>query len=164
MKSFIEVSGRVSSKMKELASKIALDCIRFMGQPDKLEVAIKFVSEKEMQRINYDYRGINKVTDVLSFPATDLKVGEVLDLDNEENQYLLNDDGLIHFGDMAICLAQLKRQANEYDVTLEEELKKLVIHSMLHFMGYDHIRDEDYEVMNKKEMVLDSMIKIKVEK
>ena len=41
-------------------------------------------------------------------------------------------------------------------------LKKLVIHSMLHFMGDDHIKDSDYEVMNKKEMVLDSLIKIKV--
>lgn len=163
MKSLIEVTGRVSSKLKELAEKVALDCIKFMGQPDKLEIAIKFVSEKEMQRINYDYRGINKVTDVLSFPSTDLDVGEILDLDDEENQYLLSDDGLIHFGDMAICMAQLKRQAKEYDVLVEEELKKLVIHSMLHFMGYDHIRDKDYEVMNKKEMVLESMIKIKVE-
>lgn len=163
MKSFIEVSGRASNKLKDLAEKVALECIKCMSQPDKLEVAIKFVSEKEIQRINLEYRGIDKVTDVLSFPATDLKVGEVLDLDNDENIYITNDDGLIHFGDMAVCLAQLKRQAKEYDVTVEEELKKLVIHSMLHFMGYDHIKDADYEIMNKKEMVLDSLIKIKVE-
>lgn len=164
MKSFIEVTGRTSSKLKDLAEKVALDCIKCMSQPDRLEVAIKFVSEKEIQRINCEYRGIDKVTDVLSFPAVDLKVGQILDLDDEENDYIKNENGLIHFGDMAICLAQLKRQAKEYEVSVEEELKKLVIHSMLHFMGYDHIKDSDYEIMNKKEMVLDSLIKIKVEK
>ncbi len=160
MKSIVEVTGRASAKLKEIAEKVALECIKCMKQPDKLEVAIKFVSEKEIQRINYDYRGIDKVTDVLSFPSTDISVGEILDLEDEEIVYLQNDKGLIHFGDMAICLAQLKRQAKEYSVTVEQELKKLVIHSMLHFMGYDHIRDKDYEVMNKKEMVLDSLIKI----
>lgn len=160
MKSFIDISGRVSLKLKELANKVALDCIKFMGQPDALEIAIKFVSEKEIQRINCDYRGIDKVTDVLSFPSTDLKVGEIFDVQDEDNLYLLGDNGLIHFGDMAICVTQLKRQAKEYGVTVEAELKKLVIHSMLHFMGYDHIRDSDYEIMNKKEMVLDSLIKI----
>ena len=162
MKSIIEVTGRVSSKYKELAEKVALDCIKCMSQPDKLEVAIKFVSEKEMIEINSNHRGISKVTDVLSFPAVDLKVGEILDLDDEENAYLISDNGLIHFGDMAICMVQLKRQAKEYGVSNEAELKKLVIHSMLHFMGYDHIKDSDYEIMNKKEMVLDSLIKIKV--
>ena len=162
MKSIIEVTGRVSSKYKELAEKVALDCIKCMSQPDKLEIAIKFVSEKEMIEINSRQRGIEKVPDVLSFPAVDLKVGEILDLDDEENVYLVSDNGLIHFGDMAICMAQLKRQAKEYNVSNEAELKKLVIHSMLHFMGYDHIKDSDYEVMNKKEMVLDSLIKIKV--
>ena len=162
MKSIIEVTGRVSSKYKELAEKVALDCIKCMSQPDKLEVAIKFVSEKEMVEINSNHRGISKVTDVLSFPAVDLKVGEILDLDDEENAYLISDNGLIHFGDMAICMVQLKRQAKEYGVSNEAELKKLVIHSMLHFMGYDHIKDSDYEIMNKKEMVLDSLIKIKV--
>ena len=162
MKSIIEVTGRVSLKYKELAEKVALDCIKCMSQPDKLEVAIKFVSEKEMIEINSNYRGISKVTDVLSFPAVDLKVGEILDLDDEENVYLIGDNGLIHFGDMAICMVQLKKQAKEYGVSNESELKKLVIHSMLHFMGYDHIKDSDYEIMNKKEMVLDSLIKIKV--
>ena len=160
MKSIIEVSGRVPAKLKELAEKVAYNCIKCMKQPNRLEVAIKFVSEKEIQRINNDYRGINKVTDVLSFPAVDLKVGEILDIDDEEVSYMINDNGLIHFGDMAICLMQLKRQAKEYGVSVESELKKLVIHSMLHFMGYDHIRDNDYKIMNKKEIVLDSLIKI----
>ena len=125
-------------------------------------VSVIITDKEEIRQINLDERGIDSPTDVLSFPAVDLKVGEILDLDDEENIYLVSDNGLIHFGDMAICMAQLKRQAKEYNVSNEAELKKLVIHSMLHFMGYDHIKDSDYEVMNKKEMVLDSLIKIKV--
>ena len=61
---------------------------------------------------------------------------------------------------MALCLKQTKRQAKEYGVSLESEIKKLVIHSMLHLMGYDHIEDDDYEVMNKKEIELEGLIKI----
>ena len=61
---------------------------------------------------------------------------------------------------MAICLAQCKKQAKEYKVSVLTEIKKLVIHSMLHLMGYDHIDDKDYEIMDKKEKELDEKIKI----
>lgn len=156
----IEISGKVQKKYKELAENVAKQVIVLMGQPNVLEVAIEFVSEKEIQRLNREIRGIDKVTDVLSFPATNLSVGEILDEFSEESLFLKTEDGNIHFGDMAICLAQTERQANEYGVSTESEIKKLVIHSMLHLMGYDHIEDSDYEIMNPKEIELDKLIKI----
>lgn len=156
----IEVSGKIQKKYKDLAKNVASQVIDFMKQPDVLEVAIEFVSEKEIQRLNREVRGIDKVTDVLSFPATNLSVGEILDEFGEDVLFLKTEDGNIHFGDMAICFAQTERQAKEYGVSVESEIKKLVIHSMLHLMGYDHIEDSDYEIMNPKEIELDKLIKI----
>ena len=121
----IEISGRVQKKYKELAENVAKQVIVLMGQPNVLEIAIEFVSEKEIKRLNREIRGIDKVTDVLSFPATNLLVGEVLDEFSEESLFLKTEDGNIHFGDMAICFAQTERQAKEYGVSTESEIKKL---------------------------------------
>ena len=156
----IDVSGKVLSKYKKLAQYVAEEVVKLMNQPSKIEVAIEFVSEEEIQRLNREIRNIDKVTDVLSFPSTEIKVGEILDITNFEYLPLVTDEGFVHFGDMALCLKQTKRQAKEYGVSLESEIKKLVIHSMLHLMGYDHIKDDDYEVMNKKEIELEGLIKI----
>ena len=154
----IEVKGRVCCCYKKLAKKVALDVLEIMGQPDGLEVAIDFVGEKEIQRLNREIRNIDKVTDVLSFPSTELKAGEILDKSSQEVMFLMTDDGYVHFGDMALCFTQCKRQAKEYGVSVKSEIKKLVIHSMLHLMGYDHIKDSDYEVMSQKEKELEEKI------
>lgn len=155
----IEVAGWARKKYKELAKDVANQTIKLMKQPDVLEIAISFVSKREIKRLNRENRGVDKVTDVLSFPSTQLKVGEVLNTSSEECIFLKTDDNLIHFGDMALCLSQCKKQAKEYGVSAESEIKKLVIHSMLHLMGYDHIKDDDYSAMNKKEKELDKKIK-----
>lgn len=156
----IEISGFVRKKYKDIAAMVASEVVKLMKQPDEIEVAITFVSQKEIRRLNREIRGIDKVTDVLSFPSTEIKVDEILNKDNEESVLLKTDDGFIHFGDIALCLKKCKMQAKEYRVSVENEIKKLVIHSMLHLMGYDHIHDDDYVVMNKKEIELDKKIKI----
>ena len=156
--SYIDVNGKCSLNYKQLAKSVAEKVIDFMNFPDNLEVAIDFVSEKEIQRLNEEFRNIDRVTDVLSFPSFQIKAGETLNLDLPEISAFKLDNGLFHFGDMAICLKQCQRQAKEFGVSTESEIKKLVIHSMLHLMGYDHIKDEDYVVMKKKEEELDKLI------
>jgi len=156
----IEVTGKIFPCYKKLAKRVADLAIKEMKQPDGLEIAIEFVSEKEIKRLNNEMRGIDKITDVLSFPSTNLKAGEVLNLKDEDVQFLKTDLGFVHFGDMAICFKQTKRQAKEFGVSVKSEIKKLVVHSVLHLMGYDHIEDKDYEIMNMKEIELDKIIKI----
>lgn len=152
----INIGGRARKKYKTIAEMVAKNVIRIMEFPNELEVDINFVSEKEIQRLNHEFRNINRVTDVLSFPSFNIKAGERLSLSEEEKMFAV--DGFVHFGDMAICLKQTKRQAKEYGVTAGAEVKKLVIHSMLHLMGYDHIKDDDYEVMKVQEEKLDKLI------
>lgn len=91
MKSVIEVSGNACFCLKRIAKKVALDVITIMGQPNCLEVSISFVSEEEIKRLNLEFRNIDKVTDVLSFPSTTVKAGNVLDVESEEILFLLND-------------------------------------------------------------------------
>lgn len=153
----INVSGKARKKYKLIAEMVARSVIQIMKFPDEIEVDINFVSQKEIKRLNAEFRGIDKVTDVLSFPAFNIKAGSVLDVKNTDEFALVNDE-FIHFGDMAICLKQTKRQAKEYKTTIEAEIKKLVIHSILHLMGYDHIKDEDYEIMKVQEEKLDKLI------
>lgn len=156
--SYIEVRGKVSKKYKILAEEIAEKVIVAMNYPKGLEVAIDFVSEKEIKRLNSEFREIDKVTDVLSFPSFQISAGEILDTEDEMVLMFKQDNGFIHFGDMALCLKQTKRQAKEFGVSVESEIKKLVIHSMLHLMGYDHIEDSDYEIMKKEEERLEKIV------
>ena len=156
--SCIEVKGKVSKKYKILAMNVAESVIEAMNFPKGLEVAIDFVSENEIKRLNNEFREINRVTDVLSFPSFQLKPGEILDTEEDMVLMFKQDNGFIHFGDMALCLKQTKRQAKEFGVSVEAEIKKLVIHSMLHLMGYDHIEDGDFEIMKKEEERLDKII------
>ena len=158
--SHIEVSGFVCLKFKNIARRVAMQVIELTKQSESLEIAIKFVSKKEIQRLNKETRNIDKVTDVLSYPSFDLKPGEIMDEKNGDFLIFQTQDGRVHFGDMAICFSQTKKQAKEFGNSVANEVKKLVIHSMLHLMGYDHIKDEDYELMNKKEIELFEKISI----
>lgn len=133
----VNILGLARNSVKKHAEYVATKTLEYMKQPE-VELSIKFVSPKEIQRLNKQFRNIDKVTDVLSFPATNIQVGEVA----VQGEYL---------GDMALCLKQAKKQAKENSVTFMSEIKKLVIHSVLHLLGYDHIKDEDYNIMQPKE-------------
>ena len=159
MENVVEIFGKVKKEYSEIAERVCLQALKFMKQPAGLEVAITFVSEREIQRINREFRGVDRVTDVLSFPSTNLRAGEIFDVNSQESNLLKNEVGLIHFGDIAVCSKKITEQAKEYLTSPEAELKKLIIHSTLHLMGYDHIKDSDYEVMKEKEECLDKMIK-----
>ena len=96
---------------------------------DKMSLSLIIVNDKQMRDINFQYRDLDKTTDVVSFPDT-------------EEDYL---------GDIFISLDKVKLQAVEYEHSEMEEFARLLIHGILHLMGYDHIKDEDHEVMVKKE-------------
>lgn len=142
----INILGKANKQIKEYSKNIALSALCLLDV--NAELTIKFVSSFEIKRLNNNFRSINKVTDVLSFPATNTKAGEKIDPSEE------------YLGDMAICLRRAKSQAKQYGNTTKQEVKKLIIHSILHMLGYDHILDEDYLIMQKKEEELDKLLKV----
>ena len=156
--SVIDVRGKCRRRYKVLARSVAEKVILLMKFPDNLQVDIEFVSRKEIKRLNCEFRNIDKLTDVLSFPSFQIEPGKILDLECDDVVAFKFENDCIHFGDMALCLAQTKKQAKEFGVSIESEIKKLVIHSMLHLMGYDHIDDADFEIMKKEVDRLEKLI------
>ena len=97
---------------------------------------IIFVTDEEIQKINKEYRNIDRITDVISFAL------------NDEKDFLIKTEEI---GDIFICIDQAKRQAEEYGHSLDRELGFLAVHGYLHLHGYDHMRPEDEEIMFKKQ-------------
>ena len=114
-----------------------------------LLIEVSFVSGEEIQRLNKELRGIDKVTDVLSFPALDLTVGQAILL--EDYPFEIDEEGRLTLGSIAICLDRAKEQAEEYGHSFERELHYLLVHGVLHCLGHDHMNEEEKALMRKEE-------------
>lgn len=104
---------------------------------DHAELTIRIVDEDESQRLNRDYRGKDKPTNVLSFG---------FELPDEVDEALL--------GDLIICAQVVTREASEQDKTQEAHWAHMIVHGILHLLGYDHENDADAEVMESKEIAI----------
>jgi probable rRNA maturation factor len=108
------------------------------------DVCVLITDAEEIQSLNRTYRKIDRVTDVLTFPAWE---GEAILCPPDE-----------YLGDIAICYERAVEQAEEYNHSLERELAFLAVHGSLHLMGYDHMTKEDEAAMfAKQEEVLVSL-------
>ncbi len=154
------VGKKQSLKFKRIVKKSALLATTMLSQPTSISICVNFVDDEEIRLLNKETRNVDKVTDILSFPTFNLNPGDVLDVNSVEAKVCAF-KGVVPVGDMAINMAELYRQSKEYGVTVEQELAKLVIHSMLHLFGYDHIKDEDFAVMKPLEdEILSKMTKL----
>lgn len=110
------------------------------------EISLSFVAPEEIQALNNDYRSIDAVTDVLSFPMLEFP---------EDRDMLTYETGIpAMLGDIIICLIRAKEQAEEYGHSLERELCYLSVHSVLHLMGYDHMQEEEKRIMRAREKTI----------
>ena len=114
-----------------------------------LAVELVFVDGEEIQRLNRETRGMDKVTDVLSYPALELIKGEPLKA--EDYPLDIDEEGNLLIGSIAICTARAKEQAEEYGHSYERELHYLLVHGILHCLGYDHMTDEERSGMRARE-------------
>lgn len=100
---------------------------------DNAVFSIIFVDDKEIQEINKNYRGIDRITDVISFAF-------------EDNQKIVYNNIRL-LGDIYISIPQMIRQAKSYGHSEKRELSFLVVHGLLHLLGYDHMNEEDEKIM-----------------
>lgn len=126
--------------------KIADAVYKKLGQTDKLSIELDFVSPEEIQTLNREYRGVDRVTDVLSFPYLDGVKGKVIrredfgdDIDDETDSVLI--------GSVCINPERAKEQAEEYGHSLKREVCYLALHGFLHCFGFDHVEKADEEEM-----------------
>ena len=109
------------------------------GVEDGAVVALLFADDELLWRLNREHRGIDEPTDVLSFPGDE---GGAFPAADGESRYL---------GDIAVSVPTARRQAADAGLTLEEELRHLVLHGLLHLLGYDHESDAGDAAMRAKE-------------
>lgn len=109
---------------------------------EKCEVSLSFVDEEKIRQLNRDFRSIDRVTDVLSFPIEDFF--------NEDRENILKKPYLM-LGDVVICLDVARKQAEDLGHSFEREIMYLTCHSIFHLLGYDHIEDDDKKIMRKRE-------------
>ncbi len=114
--------------------KLIRDIFKF--DKSKTIMNIIFVNDEEIHKINKEYRNIDRVTDVISFAL------------NDEKDFLIKTEEI---GDIFICIDQAKRQAEEYEHSLDREIGFLSVHGYLHLNGYDHMNKIDEEIMFKKQ-------------
>ena len=114
-----------------------------------LSVEFVFVDGEEIRRLNREMRDTDKVTDVLSFPSMDGIKGEAIK--GDEHPYEIDEDGNLLIGSVVVCCDRAKEQAEEYGHSYERELHYLLVHGIMHCLGYDHMNDEDKAEMREKE-------------
>lgn len=116
------------------------------GYPDDTELTILLVDDPEMAGYNYRFLGREGPTDVLAFPVEELMPGVVPDHKTNEPPILI--------GDIVIAPGYVRRQAESYEVGFDDEMALMVVHGILHLLGYDHEKDQDAERMERREREL----------
>jgi probable rRNA maturation factor len=115
------------------------------------EMSIVVVDDATIHQLNREWRGYDEPTDVLSFGLSDRSKPAV---DDEELfPFPQEPDDLLHLGEVVISYPTATRQAGEHSRLLEEELRHLLIHGILHLLGYDHAEPEEEAVMRAREVL-----------
>ena len=142
---------------KDLLTKVISQTMEILDCPYEVSV----VGEDEIRRLNREFRDIDSVTDVLSFPMNEFDsegvfAGETFESSLETDP---DTDELI-LGDVILCAEKVKAQAEEYGHSEEREFAFLVVHSLLHLCGYDHMEDEDRLRMEDRQRQIMDQLKI----
>ena len=138
-----------SRQLAETVINAALDHEDF---PYEAEVNLTLVDNEQILRINKEYRQIDRPTDVLSFPLLSYETaGDFSGLEEEAYENFNPDTGEILLGDIVISVEKVMEQAMSYGHSQKREYAFLILHSVLHLLGYDHMTDEERIVMEAKQ-------------
>ena len=130
--------------------KIIESALKAENAGDNAEMSLLITGQEKIHRLNKEYRGKDKPTDVLSFAMQD----ELQSEDGEGVSFIAPPDGIEHLGEVIISYPQAEIQAVEHDHSVEKEVAVLAIHGVLHLLGYDHIEYEEAEEMEAREKTI----------
>lgn len=130
---------KCSNYLDETVKNAITRTLDYLGKNDKnLEISVVFADMEEIQDLNRRFRNVDKPTNVLSFP----------------------NDG-IFLGDIVLCYDVIRKEALEQNKMFDSHMIHLVVHSILHLLGYDHISDDEAEEMEALEIkILDKVFGI----
>ncbi len=128
---------------QEKLIKVAKELLRVEEFPQPAEVSILLTTDEHIHQLNREYRGKDRPTDVLSFQQLE-----------EDQPQLTSPEEPVILGDVVISVETAARQAAERDRSLDDELSLLVVHGILHLLGYDDDTDDGAEEMRRHEMAV----------
>lgn len=120
-----------------------------LGITEEYSLELIFVGRKRIKDTNREFRGVDKVTDILSFPAMDLTAGKLPRA--ADHPFERDEEGRLFLGSLMMCDSRVKEQAKEYRHSEERERSYLLCHGILHLLGYDHMEEADKALMREKE-------------
>jgi probable rRNA maturation factor len=118
--------------LKKVIEQTLKACTKFLKKETDLEVSVVLTDDREIQKLNAEYRGLNKPTNVLSFETKDEEM----------------------LGDIVIAYQTLMHEALEEKISFEAHFRHLLIHGFLHLCGFDHLNDEQAELMENTEIAI----------
>lgn len=138
---------------EEAAKSIIEQALDYLKCPYEVQLNLTLTDNEGIHVINKEYRQIDRPTDVLSFPLVDYPEPNVFPDNLEElaEDYFDLDTGELMLGDIIISVEKCKEQAKEYGHSELREYSFLIVHSMLHLFGYDHMEDDERLVMEEKQ-------------
>ena len=145
MRLFLEDEGALDLKLpyEELATKVADAVLDYEKCPYEAQVELLLTMNEEIRQMNLEFRGIDRATDVLSFPMTEFpSPADYAYLDTDDSSFD-PETGELMLGNIVISKERAKEQAEEYGHSLKRELSFLTVHGFLHLLGYDHMEKED---------------------
>lgn len=135
----------VSEEENKLIDTVCETTFNHLGDRTNFEVSISFVTNEEIRELNKTYRNKDSETDVLSFPM--------------EEEFELDFENTI-LGDVVISVDRIREQAEEFNHSFHRELSYLLVHSLLHLFGFDHMEEDEKMEMRKEEKEIMDKLKI----
>ncbi|MGH7885758.1 MAG: rRNA maturation RNase YbeY [Thermodesulfobacteriota bacterium] len=122
----------LESSQKKYIKDTVKKIIIFLQLPKEAELCVSFINDIEMRKLNRNYRNIDRTTDILSFPQNMESGNNIL-------------------GDLVISYETAFRHSEKYKLTIDEEIKKLLVHGILHLLGHDHKKKNEASIMRENE-------------
>lgn len=150
-----EVDVPFSFDWKEIARKVIDYTIEHEDFPYEAEVNLTLTDNEGIHEVNKNFRQIDRPTDVLSFPMLSYEqAGDFSRLEEDYDDNFNPDTGEIMLGDILISVDKVLEQAESYGHSEMREFSFLIVHSMLHLFGYDHMTPEEAAVMEEKQNII----------
>lgn len=162
MSLFIEEEGDVTLPfdIKEVAERVTAAALECEKCPYEAEINLLLTTDEEIRKMNREYRQTDRATDVLSFPMLEYDAPADFSFLDEAEDAFDPESGELVLGDIVISKEKVLAQAEEYGHSPLREYAFLIAHSMLHLFGYDHMEDDERELMEERQRVIMEAVNI----
>ncbi len=150
---YFEEEGELTLPLpcREIAEEVIETALDLTGCPYEAEVSLLLTMDTQIREMNTQFRGIERATDVLSFPMVEYPMSGEFGFLEENEGYFNPESGELSLGDIVISKEKVISQAEEYGHSVLREYAFLIVHSVLHLAGYDHMEEDERREMETKQ-------------